>query len=230
VLSPCSSFNSLSRDHLRRRRRCAPVRTRNLSTPSLGITDLVDAVAYAVKELYAFNSLSRDHAHREARLPSCDSLRGTFNSLSRDHDDIIGDVAVYRKDFQLPLSGSLSGWPPPSPSRPMRLSTPSLGITFYLCGNCGGYHVPFQLPLSGSPKIWGNICPICNWWLSTPSLGITEFLKRKPLPWYKILLSTPSLGITRVNIEEAVERIIKAFNSLSRDHGLGYGIRGRPNN
>jgi len=129
VLSPCSSFNSLSRDHLRRRRRCAPVRTRNLSTPSLGITDLVDAVAYAVKELYAFNSLSRDHAHREARLPSCDSLRGTFNSLSRDHDDIIGDVAVYRKDFQLPLSGSLSGWPPPSPSRPMRLSTPSLGIT-----------------------------------------------------------------------------------------------------
>jgi hypothetical protein len=80
---------------------------------------------------------------------------------------------------------------------PMRLSTPSLGITRLRGHRCGEVLVP----------------------LSTPSLGITlrpvwvTGIRRK-----KSRLSTPSRGITLAETAKNILDAIKTFNSLSRDH------------
>ena len=57
--------------------------------------------------------------------------RGAFNSLSRDHWEVDPETGVERFiAFQLPLSGSrASDVGRCQRDRPLRLSTPSLGIT-----------------------------------------------------------------------------------------------------
>ena len=100
--------------------------------------------------------------------------------------------------FQLPLSGSqelLRRERPRALCAP--LSTPSLGITSGFRALPGLIFGPdFQLPLSGSlilvnaERIFTSSCS----------------------------LSTPSLGITNAQKFEKRQLIVKAFNSLSRDH------------
>jgi len=110
----------------------------------------------------------------------------------------------------------------------MKLSTPSLGITDKLDKFVFiefGRQV-FQLPLSGSHddiQIKEEDAAII---LSTPSLGITwTTVARQRVDTG--ILSTPSLGITNRLIDEMSRSEIKAFNSLSRDHGMPTPTRSR---
>ena len=81
---------------------------RLLSTPSLGITDGSLIELKKPTSATTFNSLSRDH--KRTVFGSNASIGFVaFNSLSRDHD-------------ACPVAGS-------ERDRPLRLSTPSLGIT-----------------------------------------------------------------------------------------------------
>ena len=81
------AFNSLSRDHRNQKSktRCI-MNSRNLSTPSLGITGSQVFGGAACLLFNTFNSLSRDHC---IACHSCPIVRVScgrpFNSLSRDH-------------------------------------------------------------------------------------------------------------------------------------------------
>ena len=83
-------FNSLSRDHL-------------------------NELEATSKVVGTFNSLSRDHAAHPFRGQLVRTGL-TFNSLSRDHGITVRVTTKELKDgsldFQLPLSGSLSGLSP----------------------------------------------------------------------------------------------------------------------
>jgi len=60
-----------------------------------------------------------------------------------------------------------------------------------------------------------------SWHLSTPSLGITVVRVTSGTEIRPDELSTPSLGITLCRrCRSATEQFRRAFNSLSRDHGL----------
>ena len=152
-----TSFNSLSRDHLRLFRLPQPERrVKFLSTPSLGITELVltgnsflrpigsfqlplsgsrvparsSGIGRAGGTRGSFNSLSRDHMLvRKSALDAIQILYLTFNSLSRDHAGLTVIKFLRGLDFQLPLSGS---------HEIIRMALRDL------------FRKDFQLPLSGS--------------------------------------------------------------------------------
>ena len=166
-------FNSLSRDHINKFINYIELRSLILSTPSLGITDLIRREGHWLAE--TFNSLSRDH-----KVPRAPTVAGAdpFNSLSRDH--------------QIP-EGALFWHEVP------KLSTPSLGITARSGPDPAGTPFGhFQLPLSGSPRVRGiSFGPDFVIFLSTPSLGITSLdLQLQVIRAVLVRLSTPSLGIT----------------------------------
>ena len=79
-----------------------------LSTPSLGITKLKEALTFMSVKL-TFNSLSRDHA--SYLDPQFAEGEHAFNSLSRDHgtSSRSSTISSAPGGFQLPLSGSLGG-------------------------------------------------------------------------------------------------------------------------
>ena len=109
--------------------------------------------AAASPRQWSFNSLSRDHVR--SKIAVIFRLLVAFNSLSRDH------------------SASCRGL---RRSRKQSLSTPSLGITWYCCGE--GRERGKSL-------------------LSTPSLGITgQVMRVMGFMGHEVGLSTPSLGIT----------------------------------
>ena len=102
-----ATFNSLSRDHTQGRGRTPFGFRADFQLPLSGSHDLVDAVAYAVKELLStpslgitflgvpglngrtisatFNSLSRDHSYERVDAGHDVVCYAPFNSLSRDH-------------------------------------------------------------------------------------------------------------------------------------------------
>ena len=83
------------------------------------------------------------------------------------------------------------------------LSTPSLGITDGDLDEHFDECIDFQLPLSGSRD------------------HIFERLEDELLA--AIRLSTPSLGITWLSHGVAIDYLVSAFNSLSRDHEMWIG-------
>jgi len=126
-----------------------------LSTPSLGITLLSFIAGFGANE-GTFNSLSRDHASQNAESNVVSVI--TFNSLSRDHSSTMRAETIITAQFTfnslsrdhfrgiidektldaLLTFNSLSrdhGKEVPSPleaEATLRLSTPSLGITYRL--------------------------------------------------------------------------------------------------
>jgi hypothetical protein len=178
--------------------------------------------------LGSFNSLSRDHPARGSSWPSLahHGHSATFNSLSRDHTI---NLVAFR---EAPASfNSLSRDHPHrcyDPSKlPGHISFNSLsrdhlrGCT--VCAVSWGSRETFN-------SLSRDHGPVIRWWasfrrfttLSTPSLGIT--LRAENSPRHGSELSTPSLGITKLEvggytIHCAHHVWLRAFNSLSRDHG-----------
>ena len=173
-----------------------------LSTPSLGITDLLSAKLFNDAVDIFQLPLSGSPPHTQASNQF--SEYPTFNSLSRDHGTLPNITVSWRKTiFQLPLSGS---------------HAVQLGISHQevLC---------FQLPLSGSHSQRRRPRPEGYRALSTPSLGITAPPRhpRRHGKWASLpTLSTPSLGITDRGGEHHRCDDSCPFNSLSRDHRGGH--------
>ena len=104
---------------------------RNLSTPSLGITDEENCYGRTLElRLEAFNSLSRDHRSSRRIVLRATSPEPTFNSLSRDHRGV-GPVPVLSQIAFNSLSRDHTGDPGSYVKFRLyvNLSTPSLGIT-----------------------------------------------------------------------------------------------------
>jgi len=172
----------------------------HLSTPSLGITDILHA-GNGEREVFCFqlplsgsptrffqNVSTTTLDATNFQLPLSGSLnqhrgrqrtgRGSraFNSLSRDHSIPlrIGSQVGF-STFQLPLSGSLPSFVPGTPKTPPpafnSLSRDHLNSLRTSSTTCGS--TTFQLPLSGSQIYESEIGDLINDLLSTPSLGIT---------------------------------------------------------
>ena len=77
----------------------------------------------------------------------------------------------------------------------------------------------FQLPLSGSLAVYAYfVFAKLNNNFQLPLSGSLEVLVSRYTYLRRLCLSTPSLGITARQALDALEALIKAFNSLSRDH------------
>ena len=175
-----ATFNSLSRDHIPKEPGVSKRIVDILSTPSLGITGCRSSTVLRPTGS-PFNSLSRDHVIRPRHVIIAKTFRA-FNSLSRDHRSgrKCSSGVVDSRNFQLPLSGSLSLDSGSSRARRLLfqlplsgspsiisfaheqgkyllLSTPSLGITGApAAAAAGAVSLIFQLPLSGSPSLLGR--------------------------------------------------------------------------
>jgi len=103
-------------------------------------------------------------------------------------------------NFQLPLSGSLSCQCMAMSGRMTPLSTPSLGITWYLYPPL--IYMPSDSAFNSLSRDHGSNAEI--------SFGLKSLIR---------FLSTPSLGITSIRRGHGCARTSGVtFNSLSRDH------------
>jgi len=140
-------------------------------------------------------------------------VRSPFNSLSRDHHTSLCPSPRNYTSFQLPLSGSPSGFEPSPDGSVLR------GFQLPLSGSRNGYLLHevqqtgldcFQLPLSGSLVMAGIST------LSIKSTGTFQLpLSGSPIGWrsgvmFSSFLSTPSLGIT-ARMKVPAQRIPRDF-------------------
>jgi len=200
VLANYVTFNSLSRDHEIWPRGYVINGESELSTPSLGITNIYPHIVASVKSFqlplsgsppplprgggggFSFQ-LPLSGSPNLSRHTEFTSRSLAFNSLSRDHADYrtwaVKRRATARRTFNS-LSRDHENLRAGTAmiSRSPKLSTPSLGITSVnyrlrgrKCPHC------FQLPLSGSRSTRPTRSRPSLKLLSTPSLGITYVLK-----------------------------------------------------
>ena len=215
------TFNSLSRDHeLKDSHIFVRSASRNsLSTPSLGITERRGPSPKSLClnsnfQLPLSGSLPTFTKTSSAFLVS-------FNSLSRDHmfDKILDFILASPLRLSTPSLGITVPAEMMNPPGSIILSTPSLGITkFKVKHNIVFSYMTFQLPLSGSPEDGSDesSCSKNSSRLSTPSLGITW--GQGSIPWWE---SRPFNSLSRDHKlckKLSTDAGHDPFNSLSRDH------------
>mgnify|MGYP007015363312 CR=1 FL=1 len=102
----------------------------------------------------------------------------------------------------------------------MNLSTPSLGITYYMSRRrrSGSSASGFQLPLSGSQTIEPTFSYRAPSLLSTPSLGITIADDAVARSGSAVSFQLPLSGSPGKSPVRRIAKAANSFNSLSRDH------------
>ena len=186
-----------------------------LSTPSLGITKRVNIFIGEPGVGKSFNSLSRDHMRSTITWLER-TLLITFNSLSRDHTGTPGSRGTGAPSpLSTPSLGITYRHLIARATQHKNLSTPSLGITFAGLrgeGRC-------RLVDLSTPSL-GITFQFCRTWnhdvgLSTPSLGITGSAVSLTFG-FPVVLSTPSLGITEP--DSGIFRLSAAFCRGTSSH------------
>ena len=195
----CEPFNSLSRDHSEKG--CDPGHSGDFifQLPLSGSLPVLRRFGDSLCLLYqTFNSLSRDHELKDSHIFVRSASRNSLSTPSLGITERRGPSPkslCLNSNFQLPLSGSLPTFTKTSSAflvsfnslsrdhmfdkildfilaSPLRLSTPSLGIT-----------VPAEMM---NPP--GSII------LSTPSLGITKFKVKHNIVFSYMTFQLPLSG------------------------------------